>query len=281
VRLESFAKVNLFLEVLGLLPGNYHEIETLLCSVSLSDTLRFALTKSPGIKLWSNLPEMNTESNLVHRVAAYMLRQYSPAGGVDISLEKRIPIAAGLGGGSSNAATTIIALNILWDLDLSLPDMEGIATEFGSDIPYFLHGGTAWATHRGEKVSPLPDLQLEMILLVNPHIGISAAEAYGLLPDVAANSRRLFSPGTGYDWMFNRLEAGIRGNYAVVDNILANLEDLGAAKALMSGSGSTCLGIFKGQAKLDECQRFFAGKGYWTKAVRTISRKEYQSVFEA
>ncbi|MGC9362493.1 MAG: 4-(cytidine 5'-diphospho)-2-C-methyl-D-erythritol kinase, partial [Candidatus Syntrophosphaera sp.] len=177
----SYAKVNLFLEVLGELPGDYHEIETLLCSVSICDTIKYALTKKQGIKLWSNLPEMEDRDNLVFRMASYMSERFRPERGLDIYLEKRIPIAAGLGGGSSNAATTIRALDQLLGLNLKLRQMEEIAAGFGSDIAFFLHGGAALASNRGEIVRPLSDIEIDNILLVNPNIAVSSAEAYGMV----------------------------------------------------------------------------------------------------
>ncbi|HNU54673.1 MAG TPA: 4-(cytidine 5'-diphospho)-2-C-methyl-D-erythritol kinase [Candidatus Syntrophosphaera sp.] len=276
----SYAKINLFLEVLGKLPENYHEIETLLCSVSLCDTLKYVLTKRPGIEIWSNLLGMAAKSNLVFKVAQYLLDKFQPNSGVDIHLEKRIPIAAGLGGGSSNAAVTLRTLNVLWDLKLSLDDLKHIAAQFGSDIPYFLHGGTAWGTHRGEVIEQRPDIQLQL-LLVNPGIGISSAEAYALLPANTNRDRKRLDRTDGYDWLFNRLEPGIRQAYPVVDRLLNDLSNAGANAAIMSGSGSTCFGVFEDAAKMAACQRNFNRIGYWTQIVRTISRKEYESEFKA
>ncbi len=230
--------------------------------------------------MWSNLPEMVENSNLVHQVAEYLLNKFNPGLGVDIHLEKRIPIAAGLGGGSSNAAVTLRALNQLWDLRLSIPELESIAARFGSDIPYFLHGGAAFATHRGELVQPRPDLDMEL-LLVNPWMGISSSEAYSLVQDFQGEPTQSLDQSDGYGWLFNRLESGVRQAYPVVDRILNDLCETGATAAIMSGSGSTCFGIFKDAAELQACKKRFDQIGYWTQIVRTISRKEYQSEFEA
>ncbi len=266
--------------MLGKLPDNYHEIETLLCSVSLYDTLKYALTKRQGVKLWSNLPEMAENSNLVYQVAEYLLNKFNPGLGVDIHLEKRIPIAAGLGGGSSNAAVTLRALNQLWDLRLSIQELESIAARFGSDIPFFLHGGTAFATHRGELLQARPDLDMEL-LLVNPRIGISSSEAYSLVQDVSASPRQCLVQSNDYKWLFNRLENGIRQAHPEVDRVLNDLCETGAAAAIMSGSGSTCFGVFEDAAEMQACKIRFDQIGYWTQIVRTIFRKEYQSEFEA
>ncbi|MBW6514223.1 MAG: 4-(cytidine 5'-diphospho)-2-C-methyl-D-erythritol kinase [Candidatus Syntrophosphaera sp.] len=279
--IASYAKVNLFLEVLARLPDNYHQIETLLCSVSVCDTLKFALTKRQDVKLWSNLPEMAVESNLVYRVAAYLMDRYKPEAGIDIYLEKRIPLAAGLGGGSSNAANTIRALNSLWKLELSLAEMEATAALFGSDIGFFLHGGTAWATNRGELVEPCADLDVGNILLVNPNIAISSASAYAMVQVPAQGAKRYWKPDAWRESCFNRLEASVRKEYREVDEVIARLLESGAMPAQMSGSGSTCLGVFQDAGRMRACQSYFDRIGYWTKIVRTISRKEYQSVFKA
>jgi len=278
--IASYAKVNLFLEVLAKLPDSYHKIETLLCSVSLCDTLKFALTKKLGVKLWSNLPEMAAESNLVHRVATYLQDKFKPGQGIEIYLEKRIPLAAGLGGGSSNAANTIRALDSLWKLNLSLAEREETAARFGSDIAFFLHGGMAWGSNRGEQIRTVEDMDLGNILLVNPNLAISSASAYSLVQIPNKRERRVFKPESWRESCFNRLELEIRKFHPEVDVILNSLQKFGAQPALMSGSGSTCFGCFADALKLDACKRFFELKGYWTKTVRTISRKEYQSVFE-
>ncbi len=266
---------------MGKLPENYHEIETLLCSVSICDTIKYALTKKQGVKLWSNLPEMANQDNLVHRVASYILDLFKPQCGIDIYLEKRIPIAAGLGGGSSNAANTIRALNEMLELDLSLRQMEEIAAEFGSDIVFFLHGGTALASHRGEIVRPREDIRIENILLVNPNIAISSRKAYELACIPAPSARRRAEPDHWQSNSLNRLEPAIRVRYPVVDKIIDDLSGRGAKPALMSGSGPTCFGVFETRASMEACQDYFDEQGYWTKIVRTITRKEYQSVFEA
>jgi len=273
VLLNSYAKINLFLEVLGKLPDNYHQIETLLCSVSLYDTLKFVLTKSPSVNLWSNLPELTVENNLVFKVAEYLRKEFKPQAGVQINLEKYIPVAAGLGGGSSNAAATLRALNSLWSLNLSLVEMERIAAEFGSDVPFFLHGGCAWGTHRGEQVEPRPFMPLDL-LLVNPGIGISSSSAYGLLSKAKPEERRHWDPNAGTQSFFNRLEPAIRQAYPVVDSLLNELTETGAKVAMMSGSGPTCFGIYEDANLQKAGKEYFDGKGYSSFIVRSISREE-------
>ncbi len=279
MQVNSYAKINLFLEILGKLPNNYHEVNTVFCSIDLCDSIKYVLTKKPDIKLWSNLEEMESSANLVYRVAEYLQRKYNPGLGIEIDLEKRIPLAAGLGGGSSNASVTLLVLNKLWDLRLSEETLHAIAAEFGSDLNFFLLGGTALGTGRGEQITPMEDLVIDNILLVNPGLRISAGEAYGLV-DLTGISPKTFDPkdmATG----FNRLEAGIRDKYPAIDRILNDLCDFGALQSLMSGSGSTCYGIFNDEARLSRCQKHMEQQGFWTAKTRTISKKEYSSVFEA
>lgn len=231
--------------------------------------------------MWSNLPDLAAQDNLIYKVANHLTQLCKPESGVEIWLEKRIPLAAGLGGGSSDAASAIIALNELWDLNLSPSEMQDIAALFGSDISFFLHGGTAWGTHRGELLSLCSDFGIDNILLVNPQIKIPAAQAYQLVALPDPGSRRSFRPDAWRDSCFNRLEAGIRSRYTEVDELIRQLEHLGARPALMSGSGSTCFGIFDNAAELKACQQCFNQTGYWTQVVRTLTRIEYQSVFKA
>lgn len=280
MQLASYAKINLYLEILAELPDNYHQIETLLCSVSVCDTLKYALTKKRHVKMWSNLPEMVSGDNLVLQVANYLQREFQPDQGVEIHLEKHIPLAAGLGGGSSNAANVIRALNSLWNLQLTLAEMEDIAAGFGSDVPFFLHGGTAWATNRGEKITPCADLDIRNILLVNPNVRISSGEAYRMAPVPACSDRHGFQQANWHKCCFNRLESALCAQYPVVDQVLERLRSAGAEPAMMSGSGSTCFGIFPTADQAQKCQASFDQAGHWTQIVRTIKRKEYQDVFQ-
>ncbi|PKN79684.1 MAG: 4-(cytidine 5'-diphospho)-2-C-methyl-D-erythritol kinase [Candidatus Cloacimonetes bacterium HGW-Cloacimonetes-1] len=279
--INSFAKINLFLEVVGLQSNNYHEIDTVFGSIDLCDTLRFALTKKPSIKLLSNLPEMVSESNLVYKVAKYLADLYCPKHGIEIHLEKRIPIAAGLGGGSSNAAATIQALNILWDIGLNLEEMMSIGAKYGSDIPYFFIGGTARGTGYGSTIQPLEDIVLDNILLVNPNIGISSKEAYTLYDLQKDNNERTEQMVHSSHIYYNGLESVVEQKYEDIRVINENLRFMGADVSMMSGSGSTCFGIFKNSEKMGISQEFFNTKGYWTECTKTTTREEYKRCFQS
>ena len=156
LEIRAPAKVNLFLEVLAKRPDGYHDIETLMVAVNIFDTLKFREDSSGDIRLACNRPELSTgPDNLVVRAAALLKRQTGCEKGARIRLVKRIPLAAGLAGGSSDAAVTLIGLNRLWKLQLSPKQLMSLATELGSDVAFFFSTPAAWCTGRGERVTRL------------------------------------------------------------------------------------------------------------------------------
>lgn len=275
----SYAKINLFLEVLGRLPNGYHQVNTVFCSIDLFDGIKYALTKSGTLKLWCSLPELNGSDNLICRVGNYLQERYQVPFGADIELDKQIPVAAGLGGGSSNAAITIAALNKLWQLELSEVEKHEIAARFGSDINFFLVGGTALGENRGDRISSMSDILLKNILLVNPGIAIAAGKAYGATELPAPGETKQFDPQNPVATMFNRLEPAVRSLYPKVDSLLKGIASFGAKVSMLSGSGSTCFGIFDDERGMDECLSRYKAMGYYTHVTRTISRSEYQACF--
>lgn len=277
--IASYAKINLFLEVLGRLKNNYHQVNTVLCSIDLFDEIKYLLTESGSFKIWSHISELCGADNLILRIGSYLQERYAIPQGADIQLNKRIPLAAGLGGGSSNAALSILAFDKLWNLGLSQKEMHEIAALFGSDINFFLAGGTALGENRGERITPLSDIIIDNILLVNPGIRISAGEAYGATQLPAAGETKHFDPANPIATMFNRLEAAVCRLYPIVGDTLHTLKDFGAVKSMLSGSGATCFGIFDDANGMAMCRRHFENKGYFTHETRTISRSEYQKCF--
>ncbi|MDD4231849.1 MAG: 4-(cytidine 5'-diphospho)-2-C-methyl-D-erythritol kinase [Candidatus Cloacimonetes bacterium] len=275
----SYAKINLFLEVLDRLPENYHKVNTVLCSIDLFDEIKYVLTKRESIIVWSSVAELSGENNLIYKIAKYLQDTYKVCAGVEIYLKKRIPIAAGLGGGSSNAASAIEVLNKLWQLQLSQMEKEHIAASFGSDINFFLHGGTANGENRGERITEMSDIIIDNIVLVNPGILISAGAAYGAVEVPLPSEVKLFDPNHPISTMFNRLEPAVRKLYPVVDRLLDQISLHGAVKSMLSGSGSTCFGIFKDAKKAKLCADYFAKLGYFTHHTKTISQREYKGCF--
>ena len=256
---QSFCKVNLLLNILSSRPDGFHELETVMHPVNLCDTLTFSKT-TRGIELSCNDPALPTDSrNLVYRAAAAFRDQAKISDGVTIRLEKKIPMAAGLGGGSGNAATTLLALNELFGLPLKPQDLHSIAAQLGSDIPFFLQSKPALATGRGEKIHSLdffPALRGTAFILVHPGFGIATAWAYQQLPRFpeALNGK----PGRAEKLIqalqtsdlelaarqfYNSLEAPALYKFPLLWIIQEFLRENGALATLMSGSGSTTFAI--------------------------------------
>jgi len=275
----SYAKINLFLEVIDRLESGYHQVNTVLCGIDLFDCIKFSLTKSGSPIVWSSNAKLNGQNNLMYKIADYLRTKYGLEESVEIYLEKRIPIAAGLGGGSSNAAIAILALDKLWRLDLASEEKHEIAARFGSDINFFLEGGTALGENRGERISRMDDILIDNILLVNPGIEIPASIAYGAVELPAPGEAKLYDPKRPIATMYNRLESGIRKLYPKVDRILCTLDEFGSQKSMLSGSGSTCFGIFENENDLAICQKHFHKLGFYTHKTKTLSRREYQKCF--
>ncbi|MDD2228805.1 MAG: 4-(cytidine 5'-diphospho)-2-C-methyl-D-erythritol kinase [Candidatus Cloacimonetes bacterium] len=266
----SYAKINLFLEVTGRLPNHYHKVNTVFCSIDLCDFIGYSLSDENDITLTCNDTSLETSNNLIYRVALYLKTRYKVKQGVRIHLDKHIPIAAGLGGGSSNAANCLINLNNLWELGIKKEELHSIASQFGSDINFFLEGGFAKGENRGDIITLLDDIPLSPILLVNPNIHISSSDAYKLvsIPEQA----RYFNPLDLKGSCFNRLESGIRRLYPAIDDIINIISIFGADTSIMSGSGSTCFGLFSNPNRIRECEYYFKKMNYWTRVVRPAPR---------
>jgi 4-diphosphocytidyl-2-C-methyl-D-erythritol kinase len=266
LQLQAYAKVNLTLDVGRLRSDGYHEINSVMQTVSLADTL--ILTAVPGgIVVRCTPPGVVPDgpSNLAHR-ALQSLADRLP-GGVDLQITKRIPAAAGLGGGSSDAAAALMAANTLYSLNLTAVELASLAGRLGSDVPFFIYGGTALAQGRGEVVTALPALKVQWLVLVKPELQVSTAEIYAR-----------YQPGQNRAWTTRWLGAVSRGDreamlasmgndlepvtvavYPEVSILIKCLEQLGAARALMSGSGPTVFGVFPGEEEARTAARQLDG----------------------
>jgi 4-diphosphocytidyl-2-C-methyl-D-erythritol kinase len=283
---KSPCKINLLLNILGRRADAFHELETVLQPVNLFDELIFERS-AHGVELSCNDANLPTDArNLVHRAATAFLQTAKITGGVKIYLKKNIPLAAGLGGGSGNAATTLLALNELFDQPLPAEKLFEIAAALGSDIPFFLQTKPALATGRGEKIRPLEDfpaLRDRAILLIHPGFGISTGWAYQNLarfPE-ALNGQKgraaeLISRLQANDWpavadgFYNSLEAPAFEKYPVLALFQEFLRENGAPVALMSGSGSTTFAIVENvPAGGSLAEKFKAkfGQNCWTTVV--------------
>jgi 4-diphosphocytidyl-2-C-methyl-D-erythritol kinase len=238
------AKINLGLAVTGRLENGYHTLDTLFCTLEVGDTL-WLEPSAAGIELEVVGLELPTnQDNLVYRAAAAYLAAAQVQGGVRIRLEKHLPIAAGLGGGSSDAAACLRGLQRLYPSDV---DLHSLAVGLGADVPFLLRGGAAWASGIGEVLVPL-ELPQVHVVLVNPAVGITAKEAYlGLngrfgaplnVPEIVAALREQRLPP-----YHNDLELPVLAAYPVVQQVKDALAKVGLFGVLMSGSGSTCFGL--------------------------------------
>jgi 4-diphosphocytidyl-2-C-methyl-D-erythritol kinase len=256
---KSFCKVNLLLNILGRRADGFHELETVMQPVNFCDELVFERGGNE-IRLSCSEKSLPTDSkNLVFRAAQQFLAAAKISDGVRIHLEKKIPLAAGLGGGSGNAATALLALNELFGRPLAAEQLFEIAAKLGSDIPFFLQDKPALATGRGEKIQPLgsfPALRGKAFLLIHPGFGISTPWAYQNLArfPVALNgekgrSEKLISKLQASDWpavadgFYNSLEAPALEKFPILALFQEFLRANGALAALMSGSGSTTFAI--------------------------------------
>src|SRR5882672_1733598 len=177
--LPAFAKINLSLHVLGQRPDGYHEIDTVLQTISLHDTITLTVTESPEIVLSCDDRSLPTGAdNLVYRAATALQARFAPAKGVHIRLEKRIPVQAGLGGGSSDAAATLLGLRYLWNTTAPARELLNIASGLGADVPFFFFGGTARGTGIGKDLAPLPDAPDRFLVVLKPTASIPTSIAY-------------------------------------------------------------------------------------------------------
>ena len=212
---KARAKINLTLEVLGQRDDGYHDIVSIIQTIDLADTLTFEPAESLTVEC--DDPSLKSSDNLVMK-AASLLRETAGAGhGAQIRLNKTIPVAAGLGGGSSDAAATLSGLNTLWELGLSVDELMPVAARIGSDVPFFLHGGTAMVQGRGEAVRALPPADLPQVLVLSPEIEVpnKTATVFGTL------GRSGFTRGA----LTRKLEARIRGGGDVPPQFLFNAFD--------------------------------------------------------
>jgi 4-diphosphocytidyl-2-C-methyl-D-erythritol kinase len=292
--LPSFAKINWYLRVLGKRPDGYHEIRTILQTITLHDRIHFTSSDESEIVLTCDNPAIPTdETNLIVR-AAERLRELSGTNrGARISLTKRIPVGAGLGGGSSNAAVALLGLNRLWQTNVSIADLAVIAAELGADVPFFLVGGSVGAEGIGTTLTKLPDQPKRHLIVVTPNVEVSTAEAYKALSSSALTTSKgetilavsrtesffhdsyLWDPVHGTANDFERVIFDIEPEIKRAREVL---EKVGARGVLLAGSGSSVFGIFNDQKAQEQAyQMIEVEEGWQVFRCATMSRNEYAS----
>lgn len=227
----SPAKLNLFLHVTGRRSNGYHDLQTLFQLLDWGDTLRFAVSDQPGVRIRSGFDNLATDDNLITRAARLLDR---PELGVDIDVDKVIPMGGGMGGGSSNAATTLLALNTLWGLNLAPYKLAELGLQLGADVPVFIHGHTAWAEGVGEILRPIT-LPERWYIILAPDCHVSTAEIFNdqqLTRDTAPITMSAFFAGQ----IRNDLQAVVERRYPAVHNALIWLNKF--SPAIMTGSGA-------------------------------------------
>lgn len=267
---EAYAKINLGLDVLERLENGYHKVRMIMQTISLHDTLLLERLKEPGIVLETDEETLaDVQSNLACRAAKLLFEEFDLKGGLHIRLVKRIPVAAGLAGGSSDAAAVLRAVNRLWDLGLTSEQLMERGVKLGADVPYCIAGGTYLAEGIGEVLSRQPDVPECCVLIAKPAVSVSTKWVYEHLradtlkehPDIdgmllALKEQDLDSLAAKMD---NVLEPVTKAEHPVIGQIEDAMSNLGAVRAMMSGSGPTVFGLFRTKEQMRHAYEHLQG----------------------
>jgi 4-diphosphocytidyl-2-C-methyl-D-erythritol kinase len=285
IRVRALAKINLDLRVLGKRPDGFHELRTIFQTISLADTLEIAFTKSRRTEIALD-DALHIDNNLVTRAARLAMDAMRITGRVEMRLTKRIPMGAGLGGGSSDAAAVLLALPAIAHRGIDLPKLSAIAAELGSDVPFFLLGGTAAGIGRGTELFPLPDAPALSGVLLAPGVHVNTAQAYRdlsprLTTDLQQNKMVSFQSLT---WDTSSL-ASVRNDFEEVvfeqhpklAALKRRLVRAGAAVTLMSGSGSSVYGLFHDRNRMERALQTVREEQAFR--IRLVSRGRYRAMW--
>ncbi len=289
--LPSFAKINLFLRILGRRDDGFHELCTVFQTVSLHDNLSFSrhdeIVLTCGDK---NIP--TDKRNLITKAALELKRKFNIKSGAKIHLEKNIPAPGGLGGGSSNAAVALFGLIKLWEIEIDLAELLKIGEKLGSDVPFFFDGGTALGTGRGTEIFPLADMSENHLLIVTPSVNIPTADAFaGLnLPRLTNKTSKSILQICRDDaqtldlrqsLLVNDFEKSVFKLEPEIERVKEKLLELKAERALLAGSGASVFAVFDDKDSLKNAFEILKTERDWRKfVVRTISRREYRALLK-
>lgn len=259
ITVKATAKLNLALDILGKRDDGYHELETVMAMVDLADYLDFSLRLDGNIKLESSSNAVPEDGrNLIVKAGLLLQRRFQVTKGATIKLDKKIPISAGMAGGSSDAAATLHGLNQLWELNLSLDELAEIGAEIGSDVSFCVYGGVAMCNGRGEKITPLPSLPPCWVVLAKPAISVSTRDVFSHLEVNEIqhqHSEKMLAAIASGDYyqmveaLGNDLEDYSLEKYAEISYLKKQFEAFGADAVLMSGTGPTVFAIVKTEKK--------------------------------
>lgn len=285
VQIRAYAKINLFLDVLGKRDDNYHNLISIMQSLELCDDLQFELCNTTNINLelnehsnGNNLPL--DDSNLIIKAAKLLTKEYKINQGVNIKLTKRIPMGAGLGGGSSDCAATLHGLNKLFNLNIPLHRLVEIGTKLGADVPFCLMGGTALAQGIGEKLTPLPPHPPCHVVLACPNIHVSTGHIFGklnLLKTKDCYSDAITAYKTGdilkiANHLFNIFTPITSAIYPQISHLIADFKAIGALGANMTGTGSTVFAYFENEKNAQNACDIISNK-HSVKTILSATRK--------
>jgi 4-diphosphocytidyl-2-C-methyl-D-erythritol kinase len=280
MRIKSFAKINLGLEIRGKREDNYHEIRTLFQSINFFDVLEFRSTKKDGILLRGDDKTISWErDNLIFRAALLLKEQFHVSQGIEIQVSKNIPPGKGLGGGSSNAAITLHVLNKTWGLRLGKKALMNLGKQLGADVPFFLEGGLCLGSGRGDHITPLSDTSTLYCLLILPPFSIQTAHIYGHFPlSLTSNDKDSkiikFLDSRELSLLENNLEETVFRFYPQLKAIKRLLRGQGSELPLVSGTGSAVFGLFLEKEKAEKALRKVK-KDYTSLLVETLPRERY------
>lgn len=290
ITIHAMAKINLGLDVLGRREDGYHEVKMIMQTVDLYDTLTFEKSGEPGIIIKSDHPMVPCDdSNLVHKAASRLMERFNIDSGLKITLEKNIPIAAGMAGGSTDAAAAFVAVNRLFDLKMTKEELKSMAVTIGADVPYCIEGGTALSQGIGEILSGLPMPPHCYVVIAKPQISVSTAKVYKSLvleqlehPDIDGMVRAIRAADLQAmcDKMGNVLQTVTEKKYPVITQLKNLLKEEGAINSMMSGSGPTVFGIFESKKKAQEALLAVENSGLCEQASITTPVAEAQIVAE-
>lgn len=263
MELEAYAKVNIGLDVVRRMENGYHEVRMIMQTLSLHDILTLEMCLEPGIVVTTDSRELtNPQDNLVYKAAQVMFETYDLSGGLKIHLQKRIPIAAGMAGGSTDAAAVFRGINQLYELNLPKETLMKLAVRLGADIPYCIVGGTYLSEGIGEILTPAPSMPECYVLVAKPPIGVSTKWVYENLhanqlqehPDIDGMLEAMKEQNLGLlaERMDNVLEHVTVTKYPVIVEIQQMMELHGAIKAMMSGSGPTVFGLYETREAMEQ-----------------------------